>query len=60
MLDAVHELGAIDRPAARALLLDGFRYGLFAGRFSVDANIVDLAQRGCGAAAARERRADTR
>ena len=51
MLDAVRELGGIDRQAARALLLDGFRYGIFAGRFSVDTNIVDLA-RGCLAAVA--------
>ena len=44
ILDAVHELGPIDRPAARALLLNGFRYGIFAGRFSVEADIVDLAR----------------
>ncbi len=43
ILDAVRELGGIDRQAARALLLEGFRFGIFVGRFSVDANIVDLA-----------------
>jgi DNA-binding CsgD family transcriptional regulator len=44
ILDAVHALGPIDRHAARARLLDGLRYGIYAGRFSVDANIVDLAR----------------